>query len=57
MYVWVYIYVYRPRVGFPVAYCQEWEIDQLLQFCMRNFIFLILARVFKANNLTKIRPS
>ena len=22
---------------------QEWEIDQLLQFCMHNFIFLIFA--------------
>ena len=21
------------------TYCQEWEIDQLLQFCRRNFIF------------------
>ena len=24
-------------------YCQELEIDQLLQFCMRNFIFLMVA--------------
>ena len=38
-------------------YCQEWEIDRLLQFCMHNFMCLIFARVFKANSSTKICPS
>ena len=32
-----------------IVYCQEWEVDQLLQFCMRNFILLIFAWSFKAN--------
>ena len=38
-------------------YCQEWEIDQLLQFCRHNFIFLIFAWFFKAKYSTKICPS
>ena len=38
-------------------YCQEWEIDQLLQFCRRNFIFLVFARFFKTKYSTKICPS
>ena len=33
-------------------YCQEWEIDQQLQFCRCNFIFLILLCFLKQN----IRP-
>ena len=42
--------------GCPGEYCQEWEIDQLLQFCMHNFIFLIFAVVFKAKYSTNICP-
>ena len=38
-------------------YCQEWEIDQLLQFCRCNFIFLIFAWFFKAKDSTNICPS
>ena len=39
-------------------YCQDWEIDQPLQFCMHNFIFLIFAQVFMYGKYsTKICPS
>ena len=38
-------------------YCQDWEIDQLLQICMHNVTFLIFAWMFKAKYLTKICPS
>ena len=41
----------------PYAYSQEWQIDQLLQFCRCNFIFLIFALFFKAKYWTKICPS
>ena len=47
IYIYVYIYIYS----------QEWEIDQLLQFCRRNFIFWIFAWFFKATYSTKICPS
>ena len=39
------------------VYCQEWEIDQLLQFCRCNFVFLSFAWFLKAKYLTKIWPS
>ena len=35
-------------------YSQEWEIDLLLQFCRRNFIFSIFAWFFKAKYSPKI---
>ena len=37
-----------------VWYCQEWEIDQLLQSCMHNFMFVEFAWVFMAKYLTNI---
>ena len=40
-----------------ICYSQEWEIDQLLQFCRLNFIFLVFAWFFKAKYSTKICPS
>ena len=39
------------------TFCQEWEIDQLLQFCRCNFIFLIFVWFFMAKYSTKICPS
>ena len=38
-------------------YSQEWETDQLLQFCRCNLIFLICRWLFKAKYSTKICPS
>ena len=48
-YIYINIYIY--------IYSQEWEIDQLLQFCRCNFIFLIIAWFFNAKYSTKICPS
>ena len=53
----VYIFIYCFTFFMYSSYCQEWEIDQLLQFCRRNFIFLIFAWFFKAKYSTKICPS
>ena len=44
-------------ISISLLYCREWEIDQLLQFCRRNFIFLIFAWFFKVKYSTKICPS
>ena len=41
---------------FQSNYCQEWEIDELLRFCMHKFIFLIIVPVCKAKHSTKICP-
>ena len=38
-------------------YCQEWEIDQLLQFCRCNFIFWIFGLCLKQNIRPKYAPS
>ena len=46
-----------PKKNIRKEYCKEWEIDQLLQFCMHNFIFWIFAWVCKAKYLTKISPT
>ena len=48
---------YTPEGLAWLGYSQEWEIDQLLQFCRCNFIFLIFAWFFKAKYSTKICPS
>ena len=37
-------------------YCQEWEIDQLVQFCMHNFIFWFLLGSLRQNILPKYAP-
>ena len=47
----------KQHLRVKVLYCQEWEIDQLLEFCRRNFILLIFAWFFKAKYSTKICPS
>ena len=37
-------------------YCQELEIDQLLQFYVHNFIFLLFALVFKGKIFNQNMP-
>ena len=38
------------------GYCQEWEMDQLLQFCMHNFIFWCLLSFSRQNIWSKYAP-
>ena len=40
---------------FPL-YCQEWEIDQLLRFCMHNFIFYVRFGFLSQNIRPKYAP-
>ena len=37
-------------------YCQEREIDQLLQFCMHSLLFFLFALVFQQNIPPKYAP-
>ena len=64
--VWTVLHSYSAPTNevalstFPACkgrYSQEWGIDQLLQFCRRNFICLIFAWFFKAKYSIKICPS
>ena len=48
--IWLHQYMHASHQHGPMmrSYCQEWEIDQLLQFCMRNFVFVIWIAVFQS---------
>ena len=59
MYVYIYIYIKRGgrKTDFSgLRYCQEWEIDQLLQFCMHNFLFLFLLWSSRQNIRLRYAP-
>ena len=38
------------------GYCQEWEIDQLLQLCMHNLLCYFLPGIFYLSIRTKYAP-
>ena len=54
--LWIYTYICIYVCVCVCIYCQEWEIDQLLQFCRRNFILLILLVFLRQNIGPKYAP-
>ena len=40
-----------------IEYCQEWEIDQLLQFCMHNFVFFSFSYNYNTKDIPIHFPS